>query len=84
MTTTYVLVPFKFDMAGFAAELKEIHQDDLKDFAEVIGIDHSTLENWRSGSYVKRGTPFPSMGNFIAACNWLDLDPRAFFILEDK
>jgi len=84
MTTQYVLVPFKFDMAGFAAELKEIDHADLKEFAGVIGVDHSTLENWRNGSYLKRESAYPSMGNFLSACNWLDLDPRAFFILEEK
>lgn len=80
----HIIIDFKFDMKAFADTLKSVSESDLNDFAAVIGIDHSTLRNWRiegaKGKYA-----MPSMRNFINACNWLDLDPREFFVLvEDE
>lgn len=80
----YELFNWQFDMEAFSEALQKIADMDKHDFAAVIGIDVSTLENWRSGDYIKRKKPYPSMTNFINACNWLDLDPREFFKLEDK
>lgn len=78
----YVLLNFKFDMDKFAATLRTCVQGDNDVFSEAIGVDRSTLANWMAHRY--RGKfAHPSMSNFIAACNWLDLDPRDFFVLDE-
>ena len=78
----YAIIDFKFNMMAFSEALKNVSDGDLSDFAEIIGIDDSTLRNWciegAKGKY-----PMPSMRNFINACNWLDLDPREFFVLDE-
>jgi len=78
----HIIIDFKFDMKAFADTLQSVSDGDLSDFAAIIGIDDSTLRNWRiegaKGKYA-----MPSMRNFINACNWLDLDPREFFVLDD-
>lgn len=79
----YKVVNFKFDMAAFSTVLKNVNDGDVVVFARVIGVDESTLRNWRTGYNARTSFPHPSMSNFIAACNALDLDPRDFFILED-
>jgi len=82
MTSQYKVVKFKFDLEHFAHILTaHVSQQDVVVFAAVIGVDESTLRNWRNKIY-KEPFAFPSMRNFIAACNALDLDPREFFILE--
>jgi len=79
----HIVIDFKFDMKAFADTLKSVSDGDLSDFAAIIGIDDSTLRNWRiegaKGKYA-----MPSMRNFINACNWLDLDPREFFVLDEQ
>jgi len=79
----YTIYPMKFDLEQWAEVLKGIETSDVREFSEIIGVDYSTLKNWRSCAY--RGVRFahPSMGHFLNACNWLDLDPRQFFKLQE-
>lgn len=79
----YSTVNWKFDLEAFMNALQIISEADLSEH-RPIGIHVTTLRNWRNGDYKTRKFPYPSMGHFIAACNWLDLDPRTFFVLEDE
>ena len=77
------VVKFRFAVEKWAMALETIAQEDMPEFARIIGVDESTLRNWRSGDYTRRAFAYPQMTNFINACNWLDLDPREFFELEN-
>jgi hypothetical protein len=46
-------------------------------------VRNATIVNWANGNY-KSEFPWPHMLNLLKVCNLLDLDPRAFFILEEK
>lgn len=82
MTIKYALVPMTFNLELWADTLRAIPASDVHDFALIIGVDPSTLHNWRNAAYARARFPYPAMGNFLNACNWLDLDPRQFFTLE--
>lgn len=77
----HIVIDFKFDMVRFAQALSGTPIAFRGELAEIIGVDQSTLSNWihegAKGKY-----DFPLMRNFISACNWLDLDPRQFFVLD--
>jgi len=80
MTIEYKIMPFRFNGELWAQTLKTIRNPDLDEFAEIIGIDESTLRNWRNQAH--RGDfAHPSMSNFLKACNWLDVDPREYLTL---
>ena len=84
MTTTYRVVNWEFDLQLFSNMLKIlIDPEDVKEYAQIIGVDESTLRNWMNGTYRKSAFPFPAMHNFLAVCNYLDLSPMSFFKLED-
>lgn len=80
MTTKYVVMNFRFDDEKWSETLKTIRTEDMMEFSQVIGVDRSTLVNWRNRAH-KGAFPHPSMSNFIKACNWLDVDPRDYFTL---
>ena len=76
-----IVIDFKFDGEAFSDALKTVKQGDLSDFADIIGVDTTTLANWR-GNRWNDEAPYPRMTNFLNACNWMDLDPRQFFVLD--
>jgi len=82
MVTKFRVINFKFDHERFSVELQKIHSHDVKLFAEAIGVDESTLRNWRRNTYTESKFAHPAMSNFIIACNILDIDPRDFFALD--
>lgn len=83
MTTKFKLVNWKFDSAKLAEVLQTLSRDDLDTVAEIVGVSASGIWHWRNNSYMP---PFeyPNMTNFLTLVNWLDLDPREFFILEEN
>lgn len=66
--------------ARMMARAIEIH--GVHDIAEMLVIDAATMESWSKNRYY-RGFNYPSMTNFIAVCNLLDIDPRSCFELEE-
>lgn len=84
MNTRYKIVMWEFDIKAFSAALMQLHEHfSWGELAEIIGCSKSTVYNWANGN-VTDEFPWPRMHNFMAVCNELDLDPRDFFILEDK
>jgi len=79
----YRVLKFRFALEKWAIALQAIANEEIPEIALIIGVDDSTLRNWRTGDYTKRKFGYPAMTNFINACNWLDLDPREFFELEE-
>jgi len=79
----YTVVKFKFDTAGFAEVLSKQDDSTLSIIAKLLGITRSGVDHWIRQD-MKAEFAHPRMSNFIATCNWLDLDPRQFFILEDE
>jgi hypothetical protein len=84
MTTKYRIMPFVFDIKLWSAELAKVDPEWRQELADIAGVNISTLRNWITGDYAIRPFKHPNMSNFLNVCNWLDLDPRDFFILEDK
>lgn len=81
--TRYMLVAWRFNTALWASVMNTaIAEIGKAEFAAIIEVDRKTLENWAAGR-VMREFPHPHMSNFLKAVNWLDLDPRDFFELED-
>lgn len=85
MTTKYKVVSWEFDSAAFSAALQsQMEMNELKDYAEIFGVDANTLYSWWKGSYGQHGAfQHPRMSNFIKVCNHLDLDPREYFCLAE-
>lgn len=84
MTTKYRIVPFVFDLKAWSEALKTVDAEWHEELCEIAGINRVTLRNWLSGNYEKRDFKHPSMSNFLNVCNWLDIDPRDMFKLEEK
>lgn len=80
MSAKYRIIDFRFDTAAFADVLKRLPDADLQLFATIIDVHVNTLRNWRNGQF-KEQFAYPSMTNFLNACNHFDLDPRGFFVL---
>ena len=83
MTTKYRVFNFVFDLPSFGEALKMVEPGEIRLVADMLDIDQSTLRNWRNGAY-KQPFAHPNMHNFLNVCNLLDLDPRAFFVLENN
>jgi len=84
MTTKYRIMPFVFDMKAFAESLKRVDPAWHAELAEIAEIDVTTLRNWMNGHYDRSKWPHPHMSNFLRVCNWLDLDPRDYFVLGES
>jgi len=84
MAIKYSLIPMGFSLDKWSEALLSVPEKDVYDFALIIGVDFSTLRNWRNRAYRKEKFPFPAMSNFLNTCNWLDLDPREFFVLLES
>jgi len=79
----YRVVYFKFDEVRFAAVLRAMKPDELAMIAEMLELSQGAVWHWLNPR-VETGYAHPRMSNFIAVCNLLDLDPRDFFIIEEK
>lgn len=83
MTIRYQIVPMKFDTEAWSRLMSSIETKDIADFAYMFGIAPETVRVWRSGHYHPKA-PYPNMTNFTAICNWLDVNPQTFFILDES
>lgn len=84
MTTKHKNIPFVFDHENFAKAMDTVMTiDDItdEDLAGYIGLDHSTVNNYRHN---RSSSWHPLMKNFLAICNALDLDPRNYFELDPE
>jgi len=83
MTTEYRVVDFKFDADKWAAHVTAmIERVGEKELAALLGMSVSGLWHWANNRY-PMGFAYPSMTNFLLACNLMDADPRQFFILSE-
>ena len=83
MNTQYKVVNYVFNKALWAQVIADATRDiGRKELAEIAGVDHSTISNW-SFMHMRPEVNWPSMMNFVAIVNLLDLDPTEYFILED-
>jgi len=83
MTTEYRVVDFQFDASKWAIHITAVsEQVGEKELAAMLGITVSGLRHWANNSY-PMGFHYPSMTNFLLACNLMDADPRQFFILGE-
>lgn len=82
----YRLMNWVFNLGAWGRTLREKSDETSAEFiAQVCQVSVKTVENWIAGYETAYGEyPYPSMTNFINVCNQLDLDPRDFFMLEDK
>jgi DNA-binding XRE family transcriptional regulator len=84
MVTKYKLVDWSFDSALWSSSVRNAADEiGTKDLAQLLDVSPTTIVNWANGNY-KSEFPWPHMLNLLKVCNLLDLDPRAFFILEEK
>jgi len=83
MVTKYKVVYWEFDAERFARHLSAwMDTVGEQDVADVLGINLSTLRNWRAQKYTGEFR-YPAMSNFLKACNELSLDPRDFFTTSE-
>jgi len=68
----------RFDAETFALALCDLSYREKIALAKEIGISPSTVNNWIHGGF-EGDYKHPSMQNFLACCNALDLDPREYF-----
>lgn len=78
----YKIYNWAFDSVKWAGVLDLVALEiDDRTLGEILGVDRSTVNNWRKRAYRLSEYDFPSMSNFIKVCNVLDLDPRDFYAL---
>jgi hypothetical protein len=82
MPAIYKVYNFRFDLERFGYDLKRCKFVNDKTLAAMLGLDASTVNNWKNHARSNTETPYPSMTNFLKVCNLLDLDPREYFVLE--
>lgn len=83
MATYYRVVHWEFNTALFARHLAAwMDTVGEQDVADVIGVNLSTLRNWRNEKYTGEFR-FPSMSNFLKACDELSLEPYLFFTTSE-
>lgn len=79
------VIPFVFDWERFSDDLRQATLEggiNRAILADLIGIDVSTLGNWINCRYPNNS--YPLVKHFLAACNWLDVDPRQYFVLASE
>lgn len=86
MNIRYSLVNWQFNLGAWSRAMQEaVDQMGIEFVAQTLEVSVKTVANWiRLPESAYGEFPHPSMSNFINAVNTLDLDPRDFFILEDK
>ena len=83
MGAQYVLADMKFDAEKWAELVsRAVEKIGLAEFAALMGMSQQGVRHWARNRYAM-GFSYPSMTNFILACNLLDADPRQFFIMEE-
>lgn len=83
MNIQYRIEPWDFNRELWASVITKAVEDlGVKDFAAIIGVDVATVNNW-SHIEKREGYRWPSMQNFVAVVNALDLYPGDFFILGE-
>lgn len=83
MGITHKVVNFKFDVEAWQIAIgtaRSMLDDDV--IGAMIGATGSIIRQWAAG-VLKDDYPYPSMTLFIRACNVLDLNPAAFFVLDE-
>jgi len=83
MGIEYAWKDWKFNRALWALLMERaIKVHDVDDLAEMLDVSTTSIVFWAQNRYTK---PFayPSMTNFLAVCNLLDIDPRKMFELEE-
>lgn len=81
----YRVYDWKFDMEKLSETINKLREwYEIAFIAEILGVDHSTVSNWKQSPLRGDKYPHPSMGNFIRFCNEFDLDPRDFFTLVSE
>jgi len=82
MAIVYEIRDFQFDAEKWALVVTDcIQKIGEKEFAALMGMSVSGVWHWANNRY-PMGFAYPSMTNFILACNLMDVDPRQFFVLE--
>lgn len=72
------LINWKFDAEKLTEVIEGLDKTDREILAAMMGIAPKTLDTWRNQNWTDK-FPFPSMSNFLALVNWLDLKPEDFF-----
>lgn len=84
MGIEYKWANWRFDNTYFAAcVMGAVRQHGLHNIAEMMGVDHSTVENWANDKYKGRKFNHPHMTNFLTFCNLTDCNPNEFFTIQD-
>lgn len=84
MNIRYSLVNWVFHQTAFASAILLMHDTfTWIELGGLLGVSKSTVNNWANGNFSEQ-FPHQHMSNLLIVCNMLDLDPREFFILEDK
>jgi len=78
MTIQFIDVPWGFDKFGFHEDVKGFcEKNDLsqREAFEMIGLSPSF-------SQPNSGGEGPTVANLLMVCNFMDLDPRKYFIVQ--
>lgn len=81
MPLKYIVANWKFDAAKWAQVIKRMTNDNVGEWAQLMGVNAATLSAWRNMDKPNRN-PQPTIANLLLVCNALDLDPREFFCLD--
>jgi len=84
MPIVYKVFNFRFDLERFGYDLKRCDFVNDTTIAAMLGVDGTTIHNWKNRAQANTTTPYPNMTNFLKVCNLLDLDPRDYFVLEHQ
>lgn len=80
MSTDYLYIPMTFDKEEFAADLLDFRNKNRltqKQADEMMGVVFfQTYEYTLNDQY-------PTVRNFMTACNLMDKDPRKYFVLDN-
>lgn len=81
----YRLVNWQFNTGAWANAVRDAIDINGADIVSgVMGASPKTVALWNKMKSGYEDFPYPNMTNFINFCNNFDIDPREFFILEDK
>lgn len=78
MVKSVVSVPMKLDLARFAQDVIDASVEagvTYREVDEMLGVQVAYSITGNNPDYL------PTMRNYLAVCNLLDLDPRKYFVL---
>lgn len=81
MPPIYGQYRWKFDAARWARAVRRATNDNVQEWAALMGVNAATLSAWRNMDKPNRN-PHPAIGSLLLICNELELDPRDFFVLD--